>query len=43
VLPVGRLQIFEMIGLVEIEVLEVFGEDDKRVADEKVSEMSGEK
>lgn len=42
VLPVCGLEVFEMVGLSEIELLEVFGEDYDGIADEKMSEMSCE-
>ena len=40
-LPICRLQIFEMVGFVEVKGFEVFGEDDYGVADEEVGEVGG--
>lgn len=41
-LPVGRLEVLEMIGLVQIEFLEVLGEYYNRVTDEEVGEVRSE-
>ena len=43
VLPVGRLQILEMVGFAEVELIEVFGEDYQGVADEEMGKVGGEK
>lgn len=42
VLPIRALDVFEMVRLVEVEVLEVFGEDDDRVADEEMCKVRRE-
>lgn len=41
VLPVCALDVFEVVGLVEIEFLQVLGEDDEGVPDEEVREVGG--
>lgn len=41
VLPVGGLEVLEMVGFGEVEGLEIFSEDDDRVADEEVGEVCG--
>ncbi len=43
VLPVGGLEVFKMVCAFGVEGFEIFGEDDKRVADEEMGEMGGEK
>ena len=42
VLPVCGLQILEVVGFGEVELLKVFGEDHNGIADEEMSEMRGE-
>ena len=42
VLPVCGLEVLEVVGSGEIELLEVFGEDDEGVAYEEVGEVGGE-
>lgn len=41
-LPVGALQVLEVVRLGEVEGFEVFGEDDDGVADEEVCKVRGE-
>ena len=41
-LPICRLQILEVFDGLEVELLEIFLEDDDRVADEEMSEVGGE-
>lgn len=41
-LPVGRLDVFKVVRLGHVELLEVFAKDDDGVADEEVGEMGGE-
>ena len=38
-LPIRRLDVFEMVRFCQVKGLEVFGEDDKRVADEQVGKV----
>ena len=42
-LPIRRLQILEVIGFIEVELVKVFGEDDEGVTDEEVGKMGGQK
>ena len=41
-LPIRRLQIFEVVSTIEIKLFEVFAEDDDRVTNEKVGEVCSE-
>ena len=42
-LPICRLQIFEVVSTIEIKLLEVFAKDDDRVTDEEMGEVCSEK
>ena len=42
VLPVCRLQVLKVVSFGEVQLFEIFGEDDDRVADEKMGEVGSE-
>lgn len=41
VLPICGLKVFEVVGFIEVEVLEVFSEDDNGITDEQVGKVGG--
>ena len=41
-LPICRLKILKVVGLVQVELFEVFGEDDDRISNEEVGEVSSQ-
>ena len=41
-LPIGGLQVLKMVGLCEVQRLEILCEDDNGVSDEEMSKVRGE-